>query len=60
MTFIKFFIFAMLIAFTIAQLPFPIPEGLIPEGLPIPVPGAPEGEGGSEAAERVSHQFTHN
>jgi hypothetical protein len=38
--FVKLFIFAMFIAFAMAQFPeFPIPEGIIPAGLPIPGAG---------------------
>lgn len=46
--FVKLFVFAMFIAFAMAQIPPGlIPDGVIPAGLPVPIPGA----GGGEATE---------
>lgn len=59
---VKLFVFAMLVAMVMAQLPdmsaIPIPAGIIPEGvIPPGVPGGAAGgaegaEGGEEAASR--------
>lgn len=58
---VKAFVFAMLIAFVMAQLPdfsaLPIPEGLIPADLPVPGlggAGGSEGEEAPAAAERFN------
>lgn len=56
---VKLFVFAMLVAMVMAQLPdmsaLPIPAGIIPEGL---IPGA-GGAGGTEGAEEPAAERVH-
>jgi hypothetical protein len=53
MSFVKFFVFAMMIAFAFAQLPFELPAvpGLeVPSGLPLPAQGGSETTAAPDAA----------